>query len=239
MNVNRRDELTCLGIFPLKDRKQLEGTVTPILQLRTKFLVPPERFHEALLLNKDVIDEEESKNLRLYLERLSPQLALFVRKERPEEGIDSFIFQTDKYEFEVYYFKSDCSLKFNGIYDLHEKQKQKQQEDAVHGLIANDQPEQNKVSPTRLEEKAYWDRYDVDQPLENEIDGGSHPLPQQRRNQKYDRLGLDTLIVEQTSSLWKVCQHNGMSIDEFLHFIRFGLEPFPRNSNHALSFFGR
>ncbi|WBW72227.1 Schizosaccharomyces specific protein Mug35 [Schizosaccharomyces osmophilus] len=239
MNVNRRDELTCLGIFPLKDKKQLEGTVTPILQLRTKFLVPSERFYEALLLNKDIVNEEESKKLKLYLERFSPQLALFVRKEHPEEGIDSFIFRTEKYEFEVYYFKSDCSLKFNGIYDVDEKQKQKQRQDAIQGMITNHQAEKNTISPTRLEEKAYWDRYDVDQPLENEIDSGSHALPEQRRNPKYDRLGLDSLIVEQTSSLWKVCRHNGMSIDEFLHFIRIGLEPFPRNSNHALSFFGR
>ncbi|EPY50724.1 hypothetical protein SPOG_00735 [Schizosaccharomyces cryophilus OY26] len=238
MNSNRREELACLGIFPLSDRSQLEGVLTPILQLRVKFLLPLSRFHEALVLNKE-FNEVEGKELSGFLKHFRPQTAKFVRNEHPDEGTVSYIFEADKYEFEVYYFKNDHSLKFNGMYDIEEKRKQKQQEQTVQRLIKNEQQDEKTVSPTRLEEKAYWDRYDVDQPLENEIDSGSRTLPERRRHPNFDRLGLDNLIVEQTASLWKVCRHNGMSIDEFLHFIRIGLEPFPRNSNHALSFFGR
>lgn len=230
MTNERHDELACLGIFPLKNPKQLDGVVTPILQLRVKFLAPTDRWWEGLVINKD-LSKEESEELWKFLQSFDPRSAKFVGRGTPEDHVISYLFEAGKYEFEVFFYQKDHSLKLMGLYD--KTQKQLLRRDSSGDLTSTDK--ERDVSPVSHSEKSYWDRYDLDQPSNQDVEESRNLVQEPKhRSKKYDRLGLDELVMEQTASLWKICSRNGMSVDEFLRFIRMGLESNFQHSNQVI-----
>ncbi|EEB05711.2 hypothetical protein SJAG_00736 [Schizosaccharomyces japonicus yFS275] len=233
-----------LSLFPVKNSYQLQGSITPYLQLRSNYVTPKERWWEAVF-DGPLANIEESLAFRDFLEHFNGKDAIPLRVLRATSEIMYEYEAGTNYLLRILYDKSSGQTKLAGLRYLLNVSTPSSQEGQTAAektvlegsgrsnstdLLAQkpkEETERLRCKTGSLEDDpSFWklsssanehDAVDKNQPKEVSPD---RRLVTPMR----DFNGLAELVIEQTGSLWKACRRNQMNVDEFLRLIRTGLE---------------